>query len=398
MRYYTLLSVFVAIGVGFGCSSSTDSSGPTASDSDGGPGVGSDGGTPGADATTGDGAATSDAGSDASPAAPAPTFAYVMTTFHMFKLKLSDPGGAPEELSFAVGTGSYGRAGASEPFDVSPDGTQIALLFNGYLHIAPIANLAGEVTVAADAWAAAPRFTDDGQHVRWVRRSRSGGGRFDTVEIVEVPLTGGTPSVVKSLPSPDFYTDLDKYTWKWDGSAIIGPARLEGKPDNTTKAHGFVSIDVASGAPTLHTKAYAGKYFTMAQNVNEPTCTGDLCVTVHDGTTGGNNGSFEPDSFHFLPSGGVYFTSNRDQYVQAGASKGQRVYLADTLAGGDYEKLVAHTGERPAGYSRDGAFYAVFDVGPNKVRVVRSADNSVVATFATQFNLANVPMAIRFAP
>ncbi len=375
--------------------SSDGSSGSAVPQTDADAGTTSDAGsgTPGSDGATSGDAADGGAG----PAAP--QYAYVMTTFHMFKLKLSDPGGTPEDLALGLGVGgSYGRAGVYEPFDVSPDGTHIALLANGSLHIAPVANLASEVTVAADAWAAAPRFTDDSQHVRYIRRSRTGGGRFDTVEIVEVPLTGGAPTVVKALPDASFNTDLDKYTWKWDGSAILGPARLEGKPDNTTKAHGFVSIDVASGAATLHTKAYAGKYFTMAQNANEPSCTGDLCVTVHDGATGGNNGSFEPDSFHFLPTGGVYFTSNRDQYVQGGASKGQRQYLADTLAGGDYEKLTAHTGERPAGYSRDGAFYAVFDVGPNKVRVLRSSDNSVVATFATQFNLANVPLAIRFAP
>lgn len=362
-------------------------------------GSGTDGGAVGADGSDG-GVAGADSGPGVD-AGPATGHVYVMTTYKMWRFDLADPS-QHTELAPAMGgdpNGTYGTLGIYEPFDVSPDGQHVATLRGGILHIQDLSNLGAEVTVPADPWASAPRFSDDSQKVRWVRRLRSGGGRFDDVAIVEVALTGGTPTVVTQLISAAFHTDLDRYVWKWDGSAIVGQERLDGRPDNPSKAHGVVTIDVASGLATLHTKSYASSsFFTFAQFTQEPACTGSVCVTVHDGATGENNGAFNAESAHFLPDGRIYFTSNRDQYVKGGASSGARKFLVDTYEPGNYETLAEHTGDRPIAYARDGARYAAYvGTGATATIKIARADGTTLATLAG-FNLANVPTSVRFAP
>lgn len=341
-----------------------------------------------------------DGATDSAAPGAAPKHAYVMTTFKMWVFDLATPD-AHTEIGPGLGSGfaTYGTDGNYEPFDISPDGKRIAILRDGVLHLAELSNLAGGVTVPADTWARAPRFSDDGTKVRYVRRLRQGGGRFDDVAIVEVPFAGGTPTVVRALPSAAFHTDLDRYAWKWDGSLLTGPERLEGRPDNTSKAHGMVTIDATTGVAVLVTRSYGAGFFTFAQNREEPTCVGNLCVTVHDGTTGENNGSFTAESSGFLPDGRVYFTSNRDQYVKGGASSGARVTLSSAATGADYETLVPHTGDRPIAYTRDGKHYAAFDgVGATAKVAVRAAAGGATIATLTGFNAANVPTAVRFGP
>lgn len=386
-------ALFVLFALGpSGCGSSTPS--PTADD--GGP---SDSSTAFDSAPPAiDGSVPQDSATDSAPSSGAPKRAYVMTSYKMWVFELATPDAHTEIAPGLVGAGAtYGNAGIYEPFDISPDGKRIAVFKDGTLHIAELANLANDVSVPADTWAAAPRFTDDSQKVRFIKRARVGGGRFDNVSIVEVAVAGGVETLVKPLPDAAFNTDLDRYVWKWDGTAIVGPARLEGRPDNTSKAHGLVTIDVGTGAASVHTKAYAS-FFTFAQSTQEPTCNGNTCVTVHDGTTGENNGSFTAESAGFLPDGRVYFTSNRDQYVKGGMTGGARKVLADGPAPGDYETLAEHTGTRPIAYTRTGSHYASFDgIGALTTIKVRTAAGNVVATL-TGFNAANLPYSVRFGP
>lgn len=341
-----------------------------------------------------------DGATDAAAPGAGPKHAYVMTTFKMWVFDLATPD-AHTEIGPGLGAGfaTYGTDGNYEPFDISPDGKRIAILRDGALHLVELSNLAGEVTVPADTWARAPRFSDDGTKVRYVRRLRQGGGRFDDVAIVEVPFAGGTPTVVRALPSAAFHTDLDRYAWKWDGSMLTGPERLEGRPDNTSKAHGMVTIDATTGLAVLISRSYGAGFFTFAQNREEPTCVGSVCVTVHDGVTGENNGSFSAESSGFLPDGRVYFTSNRDQYVKGGAPSGARTTLVSAAAGADYETLGANTGDRPIAYTRDGKHYAAFDgVGATAKVAVRAAVGGATIATLTGFNAANVPTSVRFGP
>lgn len=392
----TLLAVVTtsALLAAVGCSDSSGTADGTSAGTDGGA-SGTDAGGGGADSATG-----GDSGSGTG-AGGATGHAYVMTSYKMWVFDLADPTPHTEIAPGMVGdpAGTYGTLGIYEPFDVSPDGQRVAILRGGTLHIQEMSNLGTEVTVAADTWASAPRFTDDSQKVRWVRRLRSGGGRFTDVSIVEVPVTGGAPSIVKALPDASSHTDLDRYVWNWDGSAIVGQERLTGSPDNTAKAHGVVTIDVATGAATLHTKSYAdASFFTLAQFTQEPSCNGSVCVTVHDGCTGENNGSFTAESAHFLPDGRIYFTSNRDQYVKGGASAGARKVLVDTFTPGNYETLAEHTGDRPIAYTRDGARYAAYvGTGGTAAIKIAKADGTTLATL-TGFNTANVPTSVRFGP
>lgn len=395
MRLHTLSILIVSVLLAAAACGDDAPTDAPATNADGGGsssgGGGADGGGSGTDAST---AADTGAGGDAG-------HAYVMTTYKMWRFDLSDPGQHTEIAPGMVGdpSGTYGTLGIYEPFDVSPDGQHVAILRGGMLHIQDLSNLGAEVSVAADAWASAPRFTDDSQKVRWVRRLRTGGGRFTDVAIVEVPLAGGSPTVVKALPDAAFHTDLDRYVWKWDGSAIVGQERLTGAPDNTSKAHGVVTIDVASGAAALHTTSYGGaSFFSFAQFTQEPSCSGAVCITTHDGCTGENNGSFTAESAHFLPDGRIYFTSNRDQFVKGGAGSGARKYLVDTVTPGNYETLPEHTGDRPIAYTRDGARYAAYvgTGGAATIKIAR-ADGTTLATL-TGFNTANVPTSVRFGP
>ena len=397
MRNVIRVSVVAsALLAAFGCSDSSSSSGGTDPGTDAGTSGTDGGGGGGNDASTTTDAGGGDAGGGATG------HAYVMTTYKMWVFDLAgDPSQHTEIAPGMVGdpNGTYGTSGIYEPFDVSPDGKRVAIFRGGTLHIQELSNLTTEVTVAADTWASAPRFTDDSQSVRYVRRLRSGGGRFDDVAIVEVPAAGGTPNVIKQLTDASFHTDLDRYVWKWDGSAIVGQERLTGQPDTTSKAHGVVTIDVATGAATPHTKSYnATSFFTFAQFTQEPSCNGSICVTVHDGCTGENNGAFTAESSHFLPDGRIYFTSNRDQYVKGGASAGARKYLVDTVAPGNYEALTEHTGDRPIAYTRDGARYAAY-VGTGGTATIKipKADGTTLTTL-TGFNAANVPTSVRFGP
>ena len=91
-----------------------------------------------------------------------------MTTYRLWAFDTAAPSTHTEVALGFVGNpaGSYGNLGIYEPFDVSPDGKTAAILKDGALRIAPLSNVTAEVTVPVDSWAAAPRFTDDGQKVR----------------------------------------------------------------------------------------------------------------------------------------------------------------------------------------------------------------------------------------
>lgn len=379
-------ALFLALVVASGCGNDAANNGSDASTgndtSSGGDASTGNETSSGGDAST----MTSNGGApttDTSPIAGAPGHLLVATSHVPRLIDLSD--GSTTEIFRDLLRWPQNPGHLYQHWDVSPDGAFIVIYdvsADDRLVVYPINDsAAGKVLVKSGGmlgnFTFAPCFAS-----------------ADTILVL--PATGGvwkidpnldetqTPVKVEDIPDRD---DLNgPMYWNRDCTGFIAQGYRSNGTNDGSDNLGYYAL--GSDTLTQLSQHYGNtRGMTLAQDTNFPGCTGTGCVIAKNGGT--------TEKMGFLPSGVVWFDSNRDMWRDAdndfhGAVS---VLQIDPTSGQAFADLQTLEEPRVRAVSRDGNFYAV--INGDSIEVLDASDTRVVLS-SDDFNAANVPGFMRF--
>ena len=218
----------------------------------------------------------------------------------------------------------------------------------------------------------------------------------DDKTIFVLPTSGGvwkidptldatqTPEKVKDIPDQGQLNG--PIYWNRDCSGFVAQGY---RSENTNEGSvNLAYFSLAAGTLKQLSQHYGNKKgMTLAQSNNHPSCTGTGCVTARNGGT--------TDKVGFLPSGHIWFASNRDVWRDAGnAFQGsENVLLADPSGAQAFADLADHEGPLVRAVSRDGMRSAV--INGTSIEVLDEGGARITPS-SPDFNAANVPGFMRF--